>query len=73
MPYLYESHMGGLYLSEYQLDWDDLYCETCGDSDIELGYIENYDDVIALIQEDDGFIPYIKDVLENLRQELEGW
>ena len=26
MPYYYENHMGGWYTSEYELDYDDLYC-----------------------------------------------
>lgn len=38
--YIYENHMGGLYSSDYQLDFDDLYCEQCGDSDWELGNYE---------------------------------
>ena len=31
--YIYESHMGGLYTSYEPLDYEDLYCEECGDSD----------------------------------------
>ena len=27
--YLYESHMGGLYTSENELDYEYLYCEQC--------------------------------------------
>lgn len=33
MRYLYEYHMGGLYTTDRYLDFDDLYCETCGDTD----------------------------------------
>ena len=33
MVYIYESHMGGLWVSEDLYDDDKLYCETCGDSD----------------------------------------
>lgn len=42
--YLYESHMGGFYsVPEVQND-EDLYCETCGDYDYELGeYDTKYD------------------------------
>ena len=35
MFYFYLSHMGGYYASEYEIE--DLYCNTCGDSDIFLG------------------------------------
>lgn len=31
--YLYESHLGGLYTMEDIRSYDELYCETCGDSD----------------------------------------
>ena len=40
--YYYEDHLHGeIYTSSYMLDYEDLYCETCGDGDIELGYYEN--------------------------------
>ena len=35
--YIYESHLGGLYTSNEYLDYDDLYCEQCGDSDWLIG------------------------------------
>lgn len=38
MPYFYESHMGGIYTTDEERDFDDLYCETCGDSDTYIGY-----------------------------------
>ena len=31
--YIYESHMGGLYCSDEELDYESLYCDSCGDSD----------------------------------------
>ena len=39
--YIYEGHLGGLYATEYPLDYDDLYCEECGDSDWLIGYANN--------------------------------
>lgn len=44
--YLYESHMGGLYWSDYALDYDSLYCEECGDSDWEIGWFNSAIDVL---------------------------
>lgn len=35
MFYFYLSHMGGYYVSEYEIE--DLYCDICGDSDTFLG------------------------------------
>ena len=40
--FIYESHMGGcLFSAEEELDWEELYCEECGDSDRLIG---EYDD-----------------------------
>lgn len=36
--YIYEGHLGGLFISEEELDWKDTYCEICGDSDWLLGF-----------------------------------
>lgn len=38
--YIYESHLSGLYASEMYLDYDELYCEQCGDSDWLIGYAD---------------------------------
>ena len=36
--YIYESHLyGNIYTSYDYLDYDDLYCEVCGDSDWLVG------------------------------------
>ena len=43
--YIYESHLGGMYSSEYPLDFDDLYCEECGDSDWEIGNFESAEEL----------------------------
>ena len=48
--YIYENHMGGLYSSEWQLDYDDLYCEQCGDSDWEIGNFETPEELWNLIK-----------------------
>lgn len=44
--------MDGLYLSDYQLDWDDLYCETCGDSDWEIGYFKSAIEILKYMADD---------------------
>ena len=37
--WLYRDHLGGgLYDSEDQIDSEMLYCEECGDTDLEIGY-----------------------------------
>lgn len=50
MPYVYESHLGGLYESDEQLDNNELYCEECGDSDWKLGYYEDLGDLWSLLK-----------------------
>ena len=49
--YIYESHMGGLYVSDEQLDFDYLYCEECGDWDSEIGYAETREEAWDLLEE----------------------
>lgn len=39
--YFYDNHLGGFYLLDYFKDYGELLCETCGDSDIYLGFYEN--------------------------------
>lgn len=41
--YIYESHMGGYYASDEEYGYDELYCETCGDSDHLLGEFDEND------------------------------
>ena len=50
--YIYEGHMGSLYTSDELLDYDDLYCEHCGDSDWLVGYAETKEDAWALLKDD---------------------
>lgn len=38
--YIYEGHMGSLYTSDTFLEYDDLYCEQCGDSDWLVGHAD---------------------------------
>lgn len=51
MNYLYESHLGGLYITDEQLDYNMLYCESCGDSDWPIGPFETIKDLWELIKE----------------------
>lgn len=52
MKYLYESHLGGLYISDIQLDRNALYCEQCGDYDWLIGQFETIKDFWSLIKDD---------------------
>lgn len=51
--YFYASHMGdGIYASECDYDYGELYCEQCGDSDMRLGYAENLLEAWALLKDE---------------------
>ena len=50
--YIYESHLGGLYTSNRELDFDELYCEQCGDSDWLVGYADTREDAWELLKDD---------------------
>lgn len=36
--YIYENHLGYLYISDVKLDYKRLHCDQCGDTDTLLGY-----------------------------------
>lgn len=70
--YIYQSHMGGLYTSDDELDYEQTYCETCGDSDWLIGYAETREEAWDLLKDDtniDGSggwgYEYIQDFLRN--------
>ncbi len=57
MKWLYEGHMGNLFLSHKPLSWEECYCETCGDSDRELGTVTIAEDVLRLMADDIAALP----------------
>lgn len=50
--FIYESHMGGLYTSSEELDWDRLYCETCGEYDWLIGEADTKEEAWELLKDD---------------------
>lgn len=57
--YLYESHMGGYFVTTYELSDDELFCDECFDSDWFVGSFEenNFEEFCELLVEilDTGF------------------
>lgn len=49
--YIYEGHMGGLYISDDPLEYEDLYCEECGDFDWLIGYATTRDEAWNLLKD----------------------
>jgi hypothetical protein len=51
--YFYENHLGGnIYTTDYEQDYDDLYCDECGDSDTFLGEYDSWIDFIKDLDPD---------------------
>lgn len=48
--YIYEGHTGSLYTSDEVLDYEDTYCETCGDSDWLIGYANTREEAWRLLK-----------------------
>lgn len=70
--YIYQSHMGSLYTMDDMLDYDDLYCEICGDSDLLIGYAETRGEAWDLLKDDTNIdesggwdYEYVQEFLKN--------
>ena len=50
--YIYEGHLGSLYTSDTYLDYEDLYCEQCGESDWLIGYATTRAKAWELLKDD---------------------
>ena len=50
--YLYESHLGSLYLTDYEKSFEDLYCEQCGDYDRLVGEFNSAIDALIYMAND---------------------
>jgi hypothetical protein len=49
--YIYESHFGDLYATNKEIDWEDLYCEVCGDMDWPIGYASTRAEAWELLED----------------------
>lgn len=70
--YIYESHMGSLFVSDDILDYEQTYCETCGDSDFLLGYAETKEEAWELLKDNTNIngsggwnYDYVQEFLKN--------
>lgn len=51
MKYLYDGHMGHLYVTEKERTFDQLYCQVCGDSDRLIGTFDTLSDYWNIIKD----------------------
>lgn len=49
MNYIYAGHLGSIYTSGEMLDYNDLYCEQCGDSDSLVAEVDTVEDLLDAI------------------------
>ena len=70
--YIYESHMGNLFVSDDILDHEQTYCETCGDSDYLIRYAETREEAWNLLKDDTNIngsggwnYDYVQEFLKN--------
>lgn len=70
---VYESHLGGIFFTEDLLDWEDLYCDECGDSDRHLGCADTWEEVVDLLKWPDGELMYDAWYLKDLESEFNAY
>lgn len=61
--------MGGLYATNQYQNYDDLYCEECGDSDWEIGFSESEEEARKLLKDSEYYELYGKEYCENFLNE----
>lgn len=67
MLYVYSNHLGGIYWATYELDFEELFCPTCGDADLPIGEAATVDEMIDLLCFEEGGMlapDYIAEQLE---------
>lgn len=67
MIYIYESHLGGIYTTDYELDYETLYCEQCGDSDQLIGTIGTVGELLTVISD---MVAYRSYPTEYIQEEI---
>lgn len=70
--YIYEGHMGSLFATDEPLSYEECYCETCGDSDWLIGEADTREEVIELLRDEDGSIPYTDEYMQEFLNESFG-
>lgn len=67
--WIYESHLGGLYTMKEQQDFENLYCEECGDSDREIGQAKTRAEAKKLLKDTEYYEIYMKEYCEEFLDE----
>lgn len=67
--YIYEGHMGGLFVSDEMLSYEECYCEQCGDSDWLIGEAETREEALELLKDEEGNILWEDDYVQEFLDE----
>lgn len=67
--YVYGNHLGGLFTSDRELSYEECYCETFSDSDCLIGEVDTRKEVLELLRDEDGFIPYTDEYMQEFLNE----
>lgn len=71
MLYIYLSHIGALFTSEEELDFDDRYCELCGDYDWFIGCANTKEEARNLLINNDVILLDTKYIEEFINKHWE--
>lgn len=63
--YLYESHLGYVYITKRKASCDELYCDTCNDSDELLGEFKSEAQLRKLLEREDFYSEVIDDIVKD--------
>lgn len=66
--YLYISCMGTYYMTDHELDIEDLYCEICWDYDELVGSFRTANQLRKLLKNNDTWEPYIEDIVDTWKE-----
>lgn len=79
MVYIYQSHLGGLYVTAEPQPYDWLYCDECGDSDVLVLSTDSLDEVAGYLRGEANLfgsggydVCYLNSVYRECRAILEG-
>lgn len=64
--YLYESCTGSLYTSNEELDYYDLQCGTCGDSDSFIGEFNSKKELVRLLRNEGRNKEYVDEFIDEV-------
>lgn len=66
--YLYESHLGYVYIPKRKSSCDELYCDTCNDSDELLGEFKSEAQLRKLLERENFYSEVIDDIVKDWKE-----